>query len=290
MDEIVALFIHGIAQGAVYVLIAVGFSLIYRSTGLLNLAFGEIVMIGSLLGFSAMTLFGLPFWIAIVACVAVAAVLNLGMEVVVLQPILRTGNVANALVAGVGLMIILNQVGLLIWGADPLTYPESMGGGPVKIGPATVSSQSLWIVAMSVVSVVGLQTFMRRTPLGTAMRAVADDRLASQLVGINPRRTAVTTALIAGAMGGMAGVLLGSLYFASYSLSAIGIKGLAAATIGAFGDIRGAIVGGMLVGLVEAYGTVYLPDLSAVLAWVVMIVILLLMPQGILGVAGRRDD
>lgn len=290
MDQIFALFTHGIAQGAVYVLIAVGFSLIYRSTGLLNLAFGEIVMLGSLLGFSAMTVFGLPFWVALVVCVTVAAALNLSMEVVVLQPILRTGNIANALVAGVGLMIILNQVGLLVWGADPLTYPESMGGDPVTIGPATISAQSVWIVLIAVVGVTGLQMFMRRTPLGTAMRAVADDRLASQLVGVNPRRTAITTALIAGAMGGMAGVLLGSLYFASYSLSAIGIKGLAAATIGAFGDIRGAIVGGMLVGLVEAYGTVYLPDLSAVLAWVVMIVILLLMPQGILGVAGRRDD
>lgn len=290
MNDAFAYLVQGLAQGGVYALIAIGFSLIYRSSGLLNLAFGEVVMLASLVAFTMMADAGVGFWLAGVVCIVVAGMISMATDALILQPILKTGNIANALVASVGLLIIFNQVGLIVWGADPLTYPENLGDSPVHIGSATVAVQSLWIMGISLGAVIALQVFLRRTPLGTAMRATAMDRVASQLMGISPFRVAMTAALIAGVMAGLSGILLGSLYFASYTLGGIGIKGIAAATIGGFGDIRGAIAGGLLVGLAESFGTAYVPSLATNIAWLLMIAVLMVRPQGILGVAGRRDD
>lgn len=285
------LLAQGLALGLIYGLIGLGFSLVFRTAGLLNFALKDLVMIGAMVGYTVLSATQASFIQGmLVVMLAVGLLTALAERLVFLRVRLRGGGIVNAVIASIGLLMILNQSAILVWGAEPLSYPERFAGGIIQLGSIILPSQSVWIAVLGLGVMIALQLFLRYTTPGIALRAVADDRLMSELVGVNANRATLYTFLISGALAGASGMLLGPLYYASYTLGLIGIKGFAAAILGGLGSLPGAVLGGTLLGLAESFGTVYISSAyREVVAYGVMIAVLLLRPQGILGTKERVD-
>lgn len=286
------LLANGLAIGLLYGLIGLGFTLVFKTAGLLNLSHGELVMFGGLAGFTVLTATSLPFVPAMFVVMLVVGVIAVLTELLVFRPIReRGGREVNAVIASVGLLLVFIQVGLLIWGANPLSFPPQFTGAPVIIGSIVLPSQIVWIAALGLAVMVALQLFLRYTLIGATLRSVADDREMSQLLGVNANRTTAQTFLVSGLLAGASGLLLGSLYHASYNMGLIGIKGFAAAVLGGLGSVPGAALGGIVLGISESFGTVYVSSaFRDVIAYGILIVILLIRPQGLLGTVIRKDS
>lgn len=288
----VTLLVNGLASGLLYGVIGLGFTLVFRTAGLLNLSHGELVMFGGLVGFTVLTVTSLPILPAMLVVMLVVGLIAVLTELLVFRPIRnRGGREVNAVIASVGLLLVFIQVGLLIWGAQPLSYPAQFSGAPVIIGTLILPSQIIWIAALALAVMIALQLFLRYTLVGATLRSVADDREMSQLLGVNSNRTTTQTYLVSGMLAGASGLLLGSLYHASYNMGLIGIKGLAAAVLGGLGSVPGAALGGIVLGISEAFGTVYMSSaFRDVIAYGILIIILLIRPQGLLGTVIRKDS
>lgn len=290
MAENVSILLNGIAVGSVYALIGVGFSLIFRTSGVLNFAFSEFVMIGSLLGYTFLAGLGLPVGIVIVLAGLAGAALGAGSELAIFRTVRARGGVVSAIIASIGLLVLLNQVGFVVWGSEALSYPRHIGSGYVSVADLAISWTNIVVVLLVAGLVIGLELFLRASRWGIAVRAAADDPVPAELVGISARTTQVVSAATSGVMAGVAGVMLGSLYYASFSLDTIGVKGLTAAAIGGFGNVQGALLGGVVLGVVEAFAGVHVPSgYRDVVAYGLLILVLLIRPSGLLGRATRVD-
>lgn len=288
----VTLLANGLAIGLLYGLIGLGFTLVFRTAGLLNLSHGELVMFGGLVGFTVLTATSLPILPAMLVVMVVVGVIAVLTELLVFRPIRqRGGREVNAVIASVGLLLVFIQIGLLVWGAQPLSYPPQFTGAPVIIGTIILPSQIIWIGALGLAVMIALQLFLRYTLVGVTLRSVADDREMSQLLGVNSNRTTTQTFLVSGMLAGASGLLLGSLYHAYYNMGLIGIKGFAAAVLGGLGSVPGAALGGIVLGISESFGTVYMSSaFRDVIAYGILIIILLIRPQGLLGTVIRKDS
>lgn len=286
------LLANGLAVGLLYGLIGLGFTLVFKTAGLLNLSHGELVMFGGLVGFTVLTATSMPILPAMLVVMVAVGVIAALTELLVFRPIRhRGGREVNAVIASVGLLLVFIQVGLLIWGAQPLSFPPRFAGAPVIIGSIILPSQIIWIAALGLAVMIGLQVFLRYTLVGATLRSVADDREMSQLLGVNTNRTTTQTFVVSGLLAGASGLLLGSLYHASYNMGLIGIKGFAAAVLGGLGSVPGAALGGVVLGISESFGTVYISSAYRdVIAYGILIAILLLRPQGLLGTVVRKDS
>jgi branched-chain amino acid transport system permease protein len=267
------------------------FSLIFRSSGVLNIGTGEFVMIGGLVGFSLITQVTQNYYLVVLLAMVIAGLVGYLSNVFVFHPVQkRGGQDIHVLIASIGIMISLPQIGALIWGAEPLSFPGHISSGQVQWGNAKISGISFLIILLSFAIMVLFQLFFKFTRLGQAMRAIADDRVMSQLLGVNHRKYIALVFLVAGSLTGVAGVLLGPLYYVSYDMGIIGIKAFAAAVLGGFGNITGAVVGGILLGLIEAFGgTMISSEFRDLILYAILILVLLLRPSGILGIRQRRD-
>ncbi|WNC15450.1 branched-chain amino acid ABC transporter permease [Brevibacillus brevis] len=285
------IFVSGLAVGCIYSLIAMSYSLIFRSSGVLNMGTGEFVMIGGLVGFSLISQVTENYYLVTLLTMAVAGLVGYLSNVLVFHPVQKRGGQAiHVLIASIGIMIILPQIGALIWGAEPLSFPGRLSAGQVELGSAKISGISFLIILLSFVIMVLFQLFFKFTRLGQAMRAIADDRVMSQLLGVNYRKYIALIFLVAGALTGVAGVLLGPLYYVSYDMGIIGIKAFAAAVLGGFGNIMGAVIGGILLGLIEAFGgTMISSEFRDLILYAILILVLLIRPAGLLGIKQRRD-
>jgi branched-chain amino acid transport system permease protein len=196
----------------------------------------------------------------------------------------------NVIIATLGISIVMQNGARVVWGSQPLGYPPLFTSAGITVGGFVVSPQLLWIVALSIVIMGALMLFFRYTRLGLAMQAAAQDPDAARLMGISVERTTTLTFAVSGMMAGAAGVLLGSLFFASFNMGfATGIKAFVAATLGGLGSMVGAMVGGLLFGLIETFaGMVISTSYKDAVGMVVLIVILLFMPMGLFGRAGRQ--
>lgn len=286
------LLANGLATGLLYGLIGLGFTLVFKTVGLLNLSHGEWVMFGGLIGFTVLTATSLPILPAMLLVMLAVGGIAALTELLVFRPIRqRGGREVNAVIASVGLILVFIQVGLLIWGAQSLSYPAQFAGAPVIIGSIILPSQVIWIGALGLAVMIALQLFLRFTIVGATLRSVADDREMSQLLGVNANRTSMQTFLVSGMLAGASGLLLGSLYHAHYNMGLIGIKGFAAAVLGGLGSVPGAALGGIVLGISESFGTVYISSaFRDVIAYAILIVILLIRPQGLLGTVTRKDS
>jgi branched-chain amino acid transport system permease protein len=285
------ILVSGIAVGSIYSLIAMAFSLIYRSTSYLNIAQGEMVMLGSLLGYSLLVSLGVNYYIALIVAMALVGLLGYLTNRLVFVPIInRGGNDLHILIASIGLLIMLPQVAGVVWGTKTLSYPNTLSSGQVSLGSVNISGLNLLIIVIAFVIMAALQSFFRFTRAGQAMRAIADDRIMSQLVGVNIKKYITLIFIVSGALTGAAGALFGPVYFASYDIGTIGIKGFAAAVVGGFGSVSGAMIGGILIGLIEAFsGTMISSTYRDLILYGVLILVLLFRPSGIFGVKQRRD-
>jgi branched-chain amino acid transport system permease protein len=182
------------------------------------------------------------------------------------------------------------QIAALIWGAEALSYPTDLVKSQLHFGDIHISGLRSLIILIALAVTLLLQSYLRFTRSGQAMRAIADDQVMSQLVGINIHKYIALIFLIAGGLSGIAGVLMGPVYYASYSMGVVGVKGFAAAVIGGFGNVTGALLGGLLLGLIEAFGGTFVSSqFQQVILYGIFILVLIVMPQGILGIKQRRD-
>jgi branched-subunit amino acid ABC-type transport system permease component len=201
----------------------------------------------------------------------------------------RRADENSLVVATIGLGIILMSAGMLLWGPYSLPYPQASAPVSWRLGSLAIDQKSVAVWISAVAAVAALQFFLRHTRLGIAMRAAAADPTTASIVGVPVRAIAAFSFGLSGALAGLAGVLIASLYYASFEMGAAGLKSLCAAVIGGFGNLPGAVVGGLLLGLFEAYATVHLSaQFTDTLIYGLLIVFLLVRPQGLLGTAQRK--
>ncbi len=278
----------GLTAGAIYALVALGFSIIFNASGAINFAQGEFVMIG---GMSAVTLLalGLPLPVALLLAVAAAVVVALLIEKVAIEPARHAGTVTLIIIT-IGVSLFLRGLAQLVWDKGVHRLPAFSGEQPIAFFGATLLPQSLWVFGGAALAVVALSAFYGRTLLGKAMLATSHNRIAAQLVGINTRGVLMASFGLAAALGALGGVLIAPIAFTSYDSGImLGLKGFAAAMLGGLGSFSGAVLGGLLLGLLEGLGAGFVSSAyKDAIAFVVILVVLFLMPGGLLG--ARRSD
>jgi branched-chain amino acid transport system permease protein len=282
-DQFLQYIFSGITSGSVYALTAIGFTLVFSATQIINFAQGQMVMLGGMLGVSLYNA-GLPLWACFLGAVAIVALISVGMEEVAIRPLMRKGVLAQ-IIATVGVSFVLETAAMLIWGRDAQTLPPFSGDEPISIGRATIVPQTLWVVGLTVVVVVGLTIFYRKSLFGTAIRACAVNPSAARLQGISYRRVVIFTFALTGAVAAAAGVMVTPISFMSYSSGTLlGLKGFAAATLGGLGNPLGAVVGGFALGIIEALAVgVVSAGYKDAIAFVILLLVLFIRPAGLMG-------
>jgi branched-chain amino acid transport system permease protein len=273
----------GLTVGAVYALVALGFSIIFNASRVINFAQGEFVMIG---GMSAVTLVttGVPMPVAIAGAVAIAAVVGLLFEKLALERSPRA-DVVTLIIITIGASIFLRGVAQLVWDKRVHALPPLSGDRPIALFGATLLPQSLWVLGVTIAIVAALSWFFGRTRLGKAMLATSHNRLAAQLVGIDARRVLFASFGLAAALGAIAGVLIAPITFTSYDAGVmLGLKGFAAAILGGLGSFPGAVAGGLALGLLESFGAGFVSSAyKDVIAFVIILAVLFIRPDGLFG-------
>ncbi len=274
--------VGGLGMGAVYALVAMGFSIVYRTMGLVNFAHADVVMIGAFLAATLFVTMHLPFAVAITLAVLLTAVIGLGMERI-LRP-LESKDLNLMLIGTIGFGIMLQSVAIVIWGSFGVAVPTPIPNVPIDVGGVIVTTYQLFVLAVSGIVMLLLYLFLDRTKLGTAMQAAAMDRSAATAMGVNVSTSNAMAFAIGSAIAAVAGALVGPLLYVNPTLGVyVGIKGFAAAILGGFGSIPGAIVGGLIFGLIEAFAAGPLSAYSELLTFVVFAVAMMVRQTGIFG-------
>lgn len=290
-DQFVQTLLGGLAIGCIYSLIALGISMIIRATEILHFAQGEIMMIGSMMGLSVFWLAEMPFVLILLFGIVGGGLISTVVEFLVYRPLgSRRVALINIVIATIAVSIILQNVARLTWGSEPLRYPTLFASKGISVAGFVVSPQLIWIVILCIVIMGSLILFFRLTRVGIAMQAAAQDPEAARLMGINVERATTLTFAVSGMMAGAAGVLLGSLFFASFNMGfTTGIKAFVAATLGGLGSVPGAMIGGLLFGLIETFsGSLISTAYKDAVGMTILILILLLAPMGLFARAGRQ--
>ncbi|MBE0465925.1 MAG: branched-chain amino acid ABC transporter permease [Candidatus Desulforudis sp.] len=289
-SQLLQYLISGLTLGSIYAVIAIGLVVTFNITGIFNLALGEFVTIGALAAISLYAA-GLPLIVAFVLAVIVAAVLGALMERTAIHPA-RNANatILTLVIITIGVGIAMRGASLLIWGTHPYTLPPFSAHAPFTVGGATVIPQSFWVLGLGVVCVAVLFAFFEFTYLGKAVRACVMNRTAARLVGVNPNRLSLAAFTVTGALGALAGIFITPITFATFDMGfMLGLKGFVAAILGGVTNVPGAIIGGFLLGILEAFGVGLIGSgLKDAVAMLVMIVVLLVRPSGILGSLHRE--
>lgn len=282
-DQFLQYLFSGITSGSVYALTAIGFTLIFNATQIINFSQGQMVMLGGMIGVSLYKA-GLPLWGCFLGAVVIVTLVSMGLETVAIRPLLRKGVLAQ-IIATVGAAFVLETAAMLIWGRDAVTLPPFSGDAPLAVGKATIVPQTLWVVGLTILIVIVLQVFYRKSLFGTAIRACSVNPTAARLQGVSYRRVVLFSFALSGAVSAAAGVMITPISFMSYSSGAlIGLKGFAAATLGGLGNPLGAVLGGFILGIVEALGIgVVSAGYKDAISFVILLLVLFLRPAGLLG-------
>ena len=278
----------GLTAGSIYALVALGFSIIFNASRVINFAQGEFVMIGGMAAASLLGL-GVPLLPAMLLAVAVAAGIGLLLEKLAIERA-PGADVTTLIIITIGASILLRGLAQVVWGKGIRALPPLSGDRPIGFGGATVLPQSLWVLGTTLAIVAALSWFFGRTRLGCAMLATSHNRLAAQLVGIDVRLVLFASFGLAAALGAVAGVLIAPIGFTSYDVGVmLGLKGFAAAILGGLGNFHGAIIGGLVLGLLESLGAGFISSAyKDAIAFVVLLAVLFVRPDGLLG-ALRSD-
>ncbi|MCR4792149.1 MAG: branched-chain amino acid ABC transporter permease [Lachnospiraceae bacterium] len=278
--------INGISLGSIYAIIALGYTMVYGIAKMLNFAHGDVIMVGGYISFYSMTLLGLPVPIAILAAVFVCTALGIVVERLAYKP-LRAATSLAVLITAIGMSYFLQNAALLIWDANPKAYPNIFKNfEAVEFAGARISPFAIVAIAANLVIMIALTLFTTRTKVGKAMRAVSEDKGAATLMGINVNFTISLTFAIGSGLAAIAGVLLCTAYptLMPTTGSMPGIKAFTAAVFGGIGSIPGAMIGGILLGIIEILARAYISsELADAIVFGVLIVVLIFRPTGLLG-------
>ena len=285
--QILQYLINGISIGSVYAIIALGYTMVYGIAKMLNFAHGDVIMVGAYISFCASSYLGLPSWASLVVAVLVCTVLGVVIEGLAYRPLRGTPSLA-VLITAIGVSYFLQNAAQLIWSSSPKNFTSIVTMKPISLmeGKLVITGEVLLTVAACILVMVGLTLFTGKTRTGKAMRAVSEDRDAAQLMGINVNRTISLTFAIGSALAAVAGVLLCSTVptLQPTTGSMPGIRAFTAAVFGGIGSIPGAMLGGILLGIIETFSKAYLStQFSDAIVFSVLIIILLVKPAGLLG-------
>ena len=280
---------NGIAVGAIYALVALGIVLIYKATEVLNFAHGDLLVVSAFSAWGLITVVGLPFWLALLLTVAIASALAYGLDALVIRRIAGQPQFAGVMLT-IALAFMIRGLVSMGFGPESRNYPTPWTNQTTHIGGLVITDLQLVILGFALAVTAVLFLFFRHTRLGVAMQASSQNQLAAYLNGVRVKRVNSLVWALAGATAAVAGVLLAPITLVDISLWFVTLKALAALVLGGFGSIPGAIVGGLLIGLIEQYAGVYMPQGSKdIVAYLVLIAVLIIRPRGLLGEAhGRR--
>ncbi len=291
MLQFLQLIASGIAQGCIYGLIALGFVLIYKATETVNFAQGDLMMIGGFLGLTGTLALGLPFWAAFVASLVVMMFFGMALERVVLRPLLGQPAFTVVMVT-IGIGYLARGLVTMIpeWGTDthvlPVPYKDqivSIGGNGTE-GGLIMSMEHVVVIAVTALLIVALYLLFKHTKIGIAMQATSQNQLAAFYMGIPVRRINMLVWGLSAAISACAGLLLAPITFVHANMGFIGLKAFPAAVVGGFGSIPGALVGGLIIGVVETLAGFYLPEgFKDIAAYIVVLVMLAVKPNGLFG-------
>jgi len=282
-------FVSGITNGSIYSLIALGYCLIQNATGLVNFVQGDFVMIGALLTITLYQVAGLPMPLAFLLAIAAVALLGVALE---RGPIRHSRNrdLLSLVIITIGASISFRGSAMLVWGKNAHTLPALGGDSPIFFLNAAILPQSLWILGLSLTILGLLYLFFHFTLVGKAMRAAADNPFGAVRVGSSVRRIVALAFALSGALGAIGGILITPITSMSYDAGVmLGLKGFAAAVLGGYGSVPGAVVGGLLLGVLEALGAGYISSASKdAIAFVILLFILFVKPSGLFGAVSVR--
>ena len=302
MDILLQQIINGLVLGSMYALIALGYTMVYGIIQLINFAHGEVLMVGALtswscIGWMQQAMPGAPGWLilllaTLIAC-TVAALLNFVIEKVAYRPLRNSPRLAP-LITAIGMSILLQTLAMIIWKPNYKPYPMLLPAQPVELGGAVITSMQLLILGVTVVALAAMVYLVNYTKLGRAMRATAENPRVAALMGVKPDMVISATFIVGAVLAAIAGIMYASNYgTAQHTMGFLpGLKAFTAAVFGGIGNLAGAVVGGILLGLIEAIGSGYIGTLTGgilgsnyadIFAFIVLIIILTLRPSGLLG-------
>ncbi|ODS90796.1 MAG: ABC transporter permease [Comamonas sp. SCN 65-56] len=283
--QFIQLLISGVAQGCIYGLIALGFVLIYKATEIVSFAQGELMMVGAFIGVAVMAWLGFPFWLAVIASMAAMALLGLLLERLVIRPVL--GQPAFSIVMlTIGIGYLLRGLVTMIpgIGTETRTLAVPYKDATLHWGGLIVGAEQLVVIAATIVLCALLFAMFRYTRLGVAMQAASQNQLAAYYMGIPVQRINGMVWALAGMVAAIAGLLLAPITFVYANMGFIGLKAFPAAVVGGFGSLPGAIVGGLVIGVIESLSGFYLPEgFKDVAAYIVVLIMLMVRPNGLFG-------
>ena len=280
--------INGLSLGSVYAIIALGYTMVYGIAKMLNFAHGDVIMIGCYIVFTIVSSLNLPVWLGIILSIVLCTLLGMLIEKVAYKPLRGASSSLAVLITAIGVSYLLQNVALLIFGANTKAFASVVTLDPIKLADdqLTITGETLVTISACIIIMIALTLFVNRTKAGQAMLAVSEDKGAAQLMGINVNATISLTFAIGSALAAVAGMLLCSSYPAltPYTGSMPGIKAFVAAVFGGIGSIPGALIGGLILGIIEILSKAYISSqLSDAIVFLVLIVVLVVKPTGILG-------
>jgi branched-chain amino acid transport system permease protein len=302
MDTFIQQIINGLVLGSMYALVALGYTMVYGVLNLINFAHGDVLMIGAMTGLTILKLLNvyapdLPGYvklaIAIGGAIPVCMLVNVLIERVAYRRLRNAPRLAP-LITAIGVSILLQTFAMMIWTRNPLPFPQLLSSDPVAIGGALISPTQILLLGLAVIAMTGLVLLVEKTKMGRAMRATAENPRVAGLMGVDSNKVIVATFALGAALAAVAGVMWGANYASiSFTMGFLpGLKAFSAAVLGGIGNIYGAMIGGIVLGLVESLGAGYIGDLTGgvlgshyqdIFAFVVLILVLTVRPSGIMG-------
>ncbi|MGI9153979.1 MAG: branched-chain amino acid ABC transporter permease [Rubrivivax sp.] len=300
METFIQQIINGLVLGSMYALVALGYTMVYGIINLINFAHGEVLMVGALTSWTVVSLLaasGLPGWalmlISLLCAIVVCCILNFAIEKVAYRPLRNAPRLAP-LITAMGVSLLLQTLAMIIWKPNPKPYPILLPSEPINLGGPVISVVQIVILVTTGVILVALLWLVNKTKLGRAMRATAENPRVAALMGVRPDMVISATFIIGAALAAVAGVMWAANYgTVQHAMGFLpGLKAFTAAVLGGIGNLAGAMVGGVLLGLIEALGAGYLGDLTGgllgshyadIFAFVALILVLTLRPSGLLG-------
>ncbi|MBJ6800785.1 branched-chain amino acid ABC transporter permease [Geomonas propionica] len=282
LNQVTQFVISGLATGSIYALIGLSFAIIFNSTGIINFAQGEFVMLGGVLTIFSLNVLHLPLIAAILAAVAVTTVIGIVFERLAIRP-LKNATPLMLIIITIGASILIRGLVMLLWGKDTQALPAFSGTDPISVAGATLLPQHLWIFGVTVLVIIGCRLFFNHTISGKAMRACSFNRRAANLVGISVGRMVLFSFVISAAVGALAGVIIAPLTMTAYDVGVmLGLKGFCAAIMGGMGSGLGTVLGGLILGTLESLGAGLISSgYKDAIAFFILLLILFIRPQGL---------
>ncbi|MCY4568119.1 MAG: branched-chain amino acid ABC transporter permease [Candidatus Poribacteria bacterium] len=291
MAQFLEQIINGLVLGGIYALIAVGYTMVYGIIQLINFAHGEIFMFGAYIALMLITVFGIPFWIALPLSMILCGILGMLMDLVAYRP-LRNAPRLSALITAIGMSLALQNLARMIWSARPLQFPTEalpaifLSQNAISLpGGATLPYRDVFIIALALVLMIALNRLIYLTKIGKAMRACAQNQVAANLMGIRTNQVIAITFIIGSALGAVAGVMVGLREVVTPTMGYYkGVAAFAAAVLGGIGNITGAMLGGIIIGIAEVIGAGYISSgYRLAIAYIIMIAVIVIRPSGLFG-------